>query len=204
MATSPLPSSALAMDLPMVSPAATLLGADIHAAAALGRVAVEGQHLDAAGHRLLDDGLDRLRLVDRDRDAVDLLGDQVLEDLDLGRALRVLRHHPLILARRRPWRRRPWRRCCSRRRTARRPSGSPRSMMSLASLAEPRRRRGSGSAASKSQRSKSVVSRLHDRFLVPDLVGCDDRRVAGPTSSIRCSRVLALTLLCCGCARRPG
>ena len=45
---------------------------------------------------LLDDAFDGLRLVHRNCDAADLTGDQVFDDLDLGRALGVLRNNPLI------------------------------------------------------------------------------------------------------------
>ena len=58
--------------------------ADIHAAAAIGAVAVKRENGDAGIDRLLDDTFDGLRLVDRNCDAVYLTSDQVLDDLDLG------------------------------------------------------------------------------------------------------------------------
>ncbi len=64
-----------------------VVGADIGLARRAGRVGVEGDDVDAGVARRLDDAGHGTDIGDRDRQAVDALGDEILDDLDLGRGL---------------------------------------------------------------------------------------------------------------------
>ena len=86
MATSPLPSGEEVLRHLQVLLADLLgrRGEEVHLAAFLGDAGVERDDGDAAFHRLLQRGNESVGVVRRNRDGVDALRDQRVDDLDLA------------------------------------------------------------------------------------------------------------------------